>query len=126
MSNTPTPPLKPEEAMKIAQSFARLQHLRNATIKQVADDAEIKGHIEFLAPQFLEHASEFIGCWFVMHNEYEPLINSLMPLANRVLSLMQQAQAAQAQRSQAAQAVTASPEGENKIVGLDGNPADGQ
>jgi hypothetical protein len=125
--------MKPEEAMQIAQSFARLQHLRNATIKQVADDAEIKGLLEFLAPAMLDHASEFIGCWFVMHNEYQPLIDGLMPAFRRLLATMQQQQAEQAQRAQAAQA--AGPQGPpgavqseaeqpepSKIVGLDGNP----
>lgn len=118
--------MKPEEAMKIAQAYARLQQLRNATIKQVADDAEIKGLIEYLAPALLEHASEFIGCYFVMHNEYEPFINTVLPIFRRCLGTLQQQerQYAEAQRTAAVTATGNAAAGQSKIVGLDGNPTE--
>lgn len=117
--------MKPEEAMQIAQSYARLSHLRNATIRQIADDAEIKGLVEYLAPKMLEHASEFIGSWFVCQNEYQGFINAMLPIARRLLGTMQQQQQAQAAQQAAGAAIGAagpSPVAESKIVGLDGNP----
>lgn len=75
--------------------------LRNTTIKTSANDAEMAGTVEYLSHALLEHANEFIGCWFAIRNEYEPLVGILSAVSERVVGVMRSRGAAITARSQA-------------------------
>jgi hypothetical protein len=85
-NNTNHTPITGAEFAQLAQSFARFQFIRNATIKQANDDAELRGLTEFMAQFFIDHAAEFLGCWQVLRSEYEPLIGVLSVLARRAIA----------------------------------------
>lgn len=113
--------LTQEQAMQLAQSYARFEFLRNATIKQPKDDAELRGLTEFMASTFIDHASEFIGCWFGVKNEYEPLLNIFAQALNRVDGIRAQHQAAvQAQRESQVGAPLPTVGEESKIIPIKG------
>jgi hypothetical protein len=117
--NNTRPTLSQEQAMQLAQSYARFEFLRNATIKQPKDDAELRGLTEFMARTFIDHASEFIGCWFGVKNEYEPMLNIFAQMFNRVTGIQaQHAALVQAQRAQ--QVGAPAPVEESKIIPIGG------
>jgi len=115
-NNNNKPNLTSEEAMQLAQSYARFEYLRNATIKQPKDDAEIRGLTEYMANTFINHANEFIGCWFGVKNEYEPLLNIVAQAASRVSGILAQHAAARA----AGPAPEQQAPTDNKIVPIGG------
>jgi hypothetical protein len=115
MSNEKTPNLTQQEMQQLAEAYARFSFLRNATIKQAKDDAEIRGLTEHMARTFIDHASEFIGCWFGVRNEYEPIIGLVAQVAERVCAVRAQ----HAQRA-AAQQVTGDAQEESKIIPIKG------
>jgi hypothetical protein len=113
METTRNIPLNQDEATKIAGAFARLHELKSAVIKTDTANAEQKGLQEYLAAAMVEHASEFIGCWFAVRNEYEPLIGLVARISQRVSGIneTQRIQLAAAQPKQNTQ--------DGKIVALD-------
>ena len=46
-------------------------------------EAELRGHTQFIEATASRHASELLGCWFAVRNEYEPLIRALGMLLKR-------------------------------------------
>jgi hypothetical protein len=96
-------PLTQDEATKIAGAYTRFMELRGQAIKTPTADAELAGTVEYLSHALLEHASEFIGCWFAIRNEYEPLIGVLAQVSQRVVGVVASRHAAIAERSQAVQ-----------------------
>lgn len=71
-------------ATEIGGALERWHTLRNQAIKTPTTDAEIAGLTEFLANQLLTHAPELLGCWYVVRNEYEPLVNVVFNVLGRV------------------------------------------
>lgn len=76
-------PLQEEEAIKMRNSFMRLRELGQSKIITKDSDAEMKMITFYLHKAAYQHLNEFLGCWFVVHREYEPLMNSLGPLVSR-------------------------------------------
>src|SRR6267142_1750518 len=89
-------PLTQAKATQIAEAYARFSQLRGTAIKTPTADAELKGLSEFLANELINHASEFIGCWFAVRNEYEPILGLLARVSQRIhgINAMQQSAAA--------------------------------
>lgn len=104
-------PITTAEFTQLSQAYARFSFIRNATIKQANDDAELRGLTEFMAQFFIDHAAEFLGCWHVLRAEYEPLIGVIATLARRVSGTNESRQAME-QSAQAKQA--APPEDQGK------------
>lgn len=95
-------PINREQITQLSEAYARFVFLRNATIKQPKDDAELRGLTEFMAQFFIDHASEFIGSWYAVRNEYEPLIGLITQIARRAHGLMKH-QDALAEQQQSAE-----------------------
>lgn len=104
MSNAnpnPTPaPLSGDEVAKLGGAIARLQELDSFSVVTPTHEAEKKGLIEFINHTFSNHATEFIGMWFVA-NEYRNLIQyearklrRVEEVANRLVEQERRQQAA--------------------------------
>lgn len=83
--------LTPDECHRIGGALARLNDIKNQSIISLSSDPntpnseeEARALIEYLSVTLIRHASELIGCWFVIKGEYAPLINALAPLAQRL------------------------------------------
>lgn len=92
-TNTPKAPLTKEEAAKLGGAFQRFTELRAKAVKTEAEVAELTGLSEYLAITLIDHAAEFIGCWFAVRDEYEPILGLLARVGQRVsgITAMQQA-----------------------------------
>lgn len=97
MSNNETPaPLAPELVQKIIEAQVRLRELGgHNTIIDPKSEAEVTGLKRFLGEVLTTHSSELIGCWVAVHQEYEPLIQTLERIFNRVSKINEQRRAAQ-------------------------------
>lgn len=103
-----------KDAIELGGALARWHELRNSTIKTPTSDAELKGLTEHIATTLVEHADEFVGCWFTIRDEYEPVLNLLARVTQRVSHINAQQYAAFAAQSKA----ETSEEIGNKIVSL--------
>lgn len=112
MNNNQPPQMTNAEVRQLGQSYARFHFLRNATIKQPKDEAELRGLTEYMATTFIDHASEFIGCYVAVKSEYEPLLNIFAQIVNRVSNI----RAAQAAQQQAAEAAESAPANVSPLI----------
>lgn len=92
----PPPPnnlLTADTCQKIGGALARLNEIKDAqvivTLHGASNDPkkteqECRDLIEYLSVTLIQHATELIGCWFVVKGELQPLIQALMPLVYRV------------------------------------------
>jgi hypothetical protein len=80
----PSPRLTRQAFEQIAANYTRLIELRNATVHGVNREAEIRGLIQSLSEDFINHAPEFLGVWEVVRSEYEPFINNIVSVFRRV------------------------------------------
>lgn len=77
--------LTPELVQKVIEAQVRLRELGgHNTIIDPKSEAEILGLKKFLGDVFVQHGNEFIGCWVAIRQEYEPLIQTLERIFNRV------------------------------------------
>lgn len=77
---------------QLAVALGRLEDIKqlSALSKTREVEAEAMGLVEFLSVQLIDHASELLGCWFVVKAEYEPLCNAVLPIVNRANSIIAQ------------------------------------
>lgn len=87
---TPPGPLTLAQATQLGGALARLNELRDQKIQTPTAEAEMNGLMEFVANTFLRHADEFIGCWFTIRQEYEPMIRGFSQIFSRVESVQEQ------------------------------------
>lgn len=80
-------PLTKQKVSELAGAFARLQELSQSTISTPTSEAEKKGLTEFVGQILFEHAPEFIGCWFTVRQEYEPLLNIFAVAGRRIAGI---------------------------------------
>lgn len=93
----PPPPnnlLTADECQKIAGALQRLNEIKDANcivslhgVNQndaKRTEQECRDLIEYLSVTLIKHARELVGCWFVVKGEYNPLIQSLVPLVQRI------------------------------------------
>lgn len=94
MSNDTQQPkqtLTNELVQKVIEAQVRLAQLgADSKIINPRSEAEVTGLKNFLSDVFLAYGSEFVGCWVVVRQEYEPLIQTLERMANRIISNRQQ------------------------------------
>jgi hypothetical protein len=102
-------PLTADEAMKLGGAYQRFSELRGLVVQTPTSEAELKGLTEYLATTLIDHASEFIGCWFAVRNEYEPILGLLARIGERVSGIHAQNAAKHQAQSQAATADSAEP-----------------
>ena len=82
---TAAPPesLTREKCARLAHAIRRLHILEGQTVATAQRDAEIRGIKALLLSEMTKYAHEFVGSWFVLHDEYDPLCESLARLFNR-------------------------------------------
>lgn len=93
----PPPPnnyLTADICQQLGGALARLNEIKDANIivnvhgvsqnDARKTEQECRDLIEFLSVTLIKHAAELVGCWFVVKGEYNPLIQSLVPLVQRV------------------------------------------
>ncbi len=72
-----------EEARQLGGAIQRLNELGNSKILIPTHEAEQKGLRDYITRITSAHADELLACWFAIHNEYEPLIESFASLLMR-------------------------------------------
>lgn len=77
-----------EEARRLGGAIQRLNEIGSSKILIPTHEAEQKGLREYIANTAAAHADEFLACWFAIHNEYEPLIESFASLLQRATRVM--------------------------------------
>lgn len=77
-----------QEVVQLGGALQRLEELASYEVKTAAHEAEIRGLHEYLANTFLNHAKEFLGAWFTLRNEYEPLLSVFGTVALRVSNII--------------------------------------
>lgn len=97
------------EVLKIGEAYTRFVELRNSKIKTASTDAEMAGLTEYLANVFINHVPCFLGPWFVVRDEYEPLVNGFTAMMGRAQFIIAQREMARAQAMQSAQAENVVP-----------------
>lgn len=93
MSNTNPTSLTRLEVQKIIDAFGKLNDL-----SEKADEAQIKALQEFVIEKLFTHASEFLGCWIVLQEEYDPLIRGFSGLLARAHQTLAEANKSNKQR----------------------------
>ncbi len=84
-----------DQFIQLSQALARLHEIRSTKIegsiltrdkKNEAQELKVEAEalVEFLAATFIDHGQEFLGCWHVMKQEYEPLVNGAVSFFNRL------------------------------------------
>lgn len=79
--------ITPEKMQQVIFAFARLRELGSTVIIDPKNEAEVVGLKKFLGDFFLEHGNELVGCWVAVRQEYEPLVQTIERIANRVLTV---------------------------------------
>lgn len=85
-----TKPITAEEANKARNALLRLNALNESKIITKDGDAEKRMVSDFLNKFVGAHVNELLGCWFVMHYEFEPLLGALAPIVARLTPAQQQ------------------------------------
>jgi len=75
--------LTEEVATQLAGALQRLNELGDSKIINPAHEAEITGTRQYIARELPKYAAELLGNWFVLRNEYEPLIQGFSGLMGR-------------------------------------------
>jgi hypothetical protein len=94
-------PLSRTEGQSIIDAFKRFNELNSSTILVKGAEAEKKALQEYILTKLFLHASELLGCWQVMRNEYEPLVQGVSALFGRAHNLLGAALQQQAQAPEA-------------------------
>jgi len=74
----------------LASAVAQLVDIESRTVVQPNDDKLKRELRQFIANIFLKHKEEFIGCWYTVRNEYEPLCNTVANVLSHVDGIRQQ------------------------------------
>lgn len=91
MSNDQQPNvITPEKMQQVIIGLARLRELGSTIIIDPKNEAEVLGLKKFLGEFFLEHGNELVGCWIAVRQEYEPMIQTIERIANRIFTIRQQ------------------------------------
>lgn len=98
----------------LAGAVAQLVDIESRVIKQPNDDKLAKELKVFIANTMIKHSQEFIGCWFTVRVEYEPLCQTIAHVLGHVDAIRQQRykqqRALEAQISEAAAKLKADQE----------------
>jgi hypothetical protein len=90
-----------KSANEIAGALNRFRALTNYNVLTKEHEAELRGTVEYLNQAWLTHAEELLGCYFIIHNEYEPLISTIAGVAQRVSGILANAAVLRAEHAQA-------------------------
>lgn len=55
-----------------------------------SEKTELDTNEKFLSRLFLDHANEFLAVWFAVADEYEPMINFIARVTQRISALRRQ------------------------------------
>jgi hypothetical protein len=76
-------PLTLEVASRLALGIRRLAILNTTTVATANRDAEIRGIQAMLLNELPRYGNELVGCWFAIHQEYEPLVEAVASILRR-------------------------------------------
>lgn len=79
--------LSHEEANKIGGAIARLAELNEKKLVDSNTAAEKRGLESYLQSALVQHAGEFLSCWFVVRHEYEPLVSVFAAMQRRITGI---------------------------------------
>jgi hypothetical protein len=85
-------------ATELAGALARLHELGDSKIINPANEAEITDLRRYISATLPQYANELLGNWFVMRNEYEPMIQGFSALLGRAGALINARQAKQQEK----------------------------
>lgn len=93
MSNNTTP-LSREEVSAAVRMMNRVAELKLKSPIELtnSEKTELDTNEKFLSKLFLDHANEFLAVWFAVSDEYEPLINFIARITQRIAALRRQQQ----------------------------------
>jgi hypothetical protein len=95
-------PLSRKQAIELANALGRLSEIQSQSITSPSLQAEARGLVEHCSAAFLSHGPELMGCWFVVRDEYEPIVNLVARITGRVRGIFAAAEA-QAKQVEAAE-----------------------
>lgn len=75
-----------EQMITALHSINNIQHNPDR-VPQPEDESQLSSLRSFLADNFVLHASEFLGSWIAVANEYEPLVSAFAALQRRASGL---------------------------------------
>jgi hypothetical protein len=85
--NNPSP-LSGEKAQQIISALQRFNELDGGSaIVNPRNEAELTGLKNFFSTVLVEHGFELMGNWIAVRDEYEPLVQVIERVANRVSSI---------------------------------------
>lgn len=79
--------LSTEIAIQLGGALAKVAELENLSIVTKESEAELRGLKSFINDTLHEYANDLLGAWFVVRQEYEPLVNGVSRLLFRASSL---------------------------------------
>lgn len=74
----------------LAGAVAQLVDIESRAIVQPNDEKLKKELRAYIANTMAKHAQEFIGCWFTVRMEYEPMCNTIANVLRHVDAIRQQ------------------------------------
>lgn len=86
-STTTRPVLARETAVEMASALASMAEIKGRTIKLKDDEANLRAAETFLLSHLVKHASELLGCYFAIKDEYEPLVGIYARLQQRATAI---------------------------------------
>ena len=88
-----------EKAQAIIAALQRFNDLNgHSTIINPRDEAELTGLKNYFAAALAEHGFELMGNWIAVRDEYEPLVQVIERVGNRVMSIRANRLASQQQK----------------------------
>lgn len=80
-------PLTPEKASQIGVALQRYREIGASAIINPRNEAELTGLRNFFCQVMIDHGNEFMGCWMAVRSEYEPLVQVIERIAQRISSI---------------------------------------
>lgn len=80
-------PLSPERATQIGVSLTRWSEIGTGKIIDPRSEAEVAGLRNFFSSVMVEHGNELLACWLAVRSEYEPLIQVIERIGQRIAGI---------------------------------------
>jgi hypothetical protein len=87
-------PLTVELVGEMRRALIRLHDLQSQAVETPGKQEEVGNIQTFVGQSLITNASEFIGAWLTVQNEYAPMVRTVAVLLDRAGSIRAQAQGA--------------------------------
>ena len=92
--------LSPQKAAELAGALSRLEEIGTPTIITKEVEAEKAGLERFILNESPKHLTELLGCWFTVHQQYQPLLQTLAVLARTIGGIIARSQQMEKQQNE--------------------------